>query len=121
MTPRRWFALLVTASLLAGCLGASNRPLQLLSGSGPTYPPAARAEGVEGFVVIRYDVTLQGQVSNATVVRAEPEGVFDRAALQAVRTWVFNPPLVDGEPRSEVGRESTVTFKLGGGDEYADH
>jgi TonB family protein len=109
------------ALLLAGCLGASNRPLQLLSGSGPTYPATARAEGVEGFVVVRYNVTLQGRVSNARVVRAEPAGVFDDAALVAVRSWVFNPSLVEGEPQAEVGRESTVTFKLGTSDEYADY
>lgn len=107
--------------MLTGCLASQNRPLQLLSGDGPTYPPGARDGGVEGFVVVRYDVTVQGRVSNAEVVRAEPAEVFDDAALTAVRSWVFNPSLVDGQPRPEVGRESTVTFKLGGGDEYADY
>ena len=117
----RIFVSAAAALLLAGCAGASNRPLQLVSGNGPSYPPAALAEGIEGFVVVRYNVTLQGRVSNARVVRAEPEGIFDEAALAAVRSWVFNPPLVDGEPQPEVGRESTVTFKLGSGDEYADY
>ncbi|MDH3643107.1 MAG: energy transducer TonB [Gammaproteobacteria bacterium] len=106
---------------LGGCLTSPNRPLQLISGTGPAYPAAAQAQGVEGYVVVRYDVTVQGRVSKARVVRAEPEGVFDEAALGAVRSWVFNPPLVDGEPQSAVGRESTVTFKVGSGDEYADY
>ena len=113
------FAMMV--AVLAGCLASQNRPLQLVSGGGPSYPAAARADGVEGFVVIRYDVTVQGRVSNAQVVRAEPPEVFDDAALKAVRSWVFNPPLVDGEPQREVGRESTVTFKLGSGNEYDDY
>jgi TonB family protein len=117
----RFIALVLAAWLLVGCLGASNRPLQLISGSGPAYPATARAQGVEGFVVVHYDVTRQGRVGNARVVRAEPAGVFEDAALTAVRSWVFNPPLVDGEPQPAVGRESTVTFKLGSGDEYADY
>ena len=107
--------------LLTGCLGPSNRPLQLISGGGPTYPAAARADGIEGFVVVRYNVTLDGRVSDARVVRAEPPDIFDAAALAAVRSWVFNPPLVDGQPQPEIGRQSTVTFKLGTGDEYADY
>ena len=121
MTIARALALTILFGVLGGCLAAQNRPLQLISGSGPSYPAAARAQGVEGYVVVRYDVTVQGRVSKARVVRAEPEGVFDEAALGAVRSWVFNPPVVDGEPQSEVGRESTVTFKLGSGDEYADY
>ena len=107
--------------LLSGCLGPSNRPLQLISGSGPSYPAAARAQGVEGFVVIRYNISVQGRVSDARVVGAEPADIFDAAALAAVRSWVFNPPLVDGEPQPELERESRVTFKLGTGAEYADY
>ena len=114
--------LIVTAGLLlVGCLGASNRPLQLISAGGPSYPVQARADAVEGSVVIRYDVTRQGRVENARVVRAEPAGVFDDAALTAVRSWVFNPSLREGVPRAEFGRESSVTFKLGVGDEYSEY
>ncbi len=109
------------ALLLAGCLGASNRPLQLLSGSGPDYPAAARAQGLEGVVVVRYDISVQGRVANARIVRAEPAGVFEEAALTAVGSWVFNPRLVNGEPQREAGRESTVTFKLGSAAEYPDY
>lgn len=117
----RSVAALAAAVFVVGCLGASNRPLQLMSGSGPAYPAAARADGVEGFVVVGYDVTRDGRVTNARVLRAEPAGVFDDAALSAVRSWVFNAPLVDGKPQPVMGRESTVTFKLGSGDEYAEY
>ncbi len=101
----------------AGCASA-NRPLQLLSGQGPVYPAAARAEGVEGSVTVRYDVTVEGAVENARVVASEPQGVFDEAALLAVRSWRFNAPVVDGERRPARNRESTLTFLLGGTNEY---
>ena len=96
------------------------RPTQLVSGSA-AYPEDARAQGIEGLVVVRYDVAVDGRVINARVVRAEPPDVFDDAALASVRSWRFNPALADGVPRATQDIESTVTFKLDGGDEYADY
>jgi TonB family protein len=117
----RCAALFLTAALLWGCAGTSNRPTQLISGSAAAYPEGARAKGIEGLVVVRYDVAVDGRVINARVVRADPPDVFDDAALSSVRSWLFNPALVDGVPRATQNIESTVTFKLGAGDEYADY
>ena len=110
--PVRSFLAALTVVALAAC-AAKDRPLQLISGAGPVFPEVARAEGIEGRVVVRYDVDLEGTVRNARVVRSEPPGVFDAAALAAVRSWRFNPPLVDGEPVAARNRESEVTFKQG--------
>ena len=109
----------VLVLLLAGCAG-QNRPLQLASASGPEYPASARAAGIEGFVVVRYDVTVDGRVVNAMPVRAEPDGVFEEAAVASVSGWVFVAPIVDGEAVEVIGRESRVTFKLADGtyDDY---
>ncbi len=117
----RCAALILTAILLCGCAVSSNRPTQLVSGSAAAYPADARAQGIEGLVVVRYDVSVDGRVINARVVRADPADVFDDAALSSVRSWRFNPALVDGVPRATQDVESTVTFKLDGGDEYADY
>ncbi len=102
---------------LGGCASA-NRPLQLVSGQGPAYPAGARANGVEGSVTVRYDVTVDGAVKNARVVASEPQGVFDEAALLALRSWRFNAPVLNGERQATRNRESTLTFRLGGTDEY---
>lgn len=72
-------------------------------------------------MVVRYDVTAAGAVSNAQVVEAQPESTFDAAALLAVRSWVFKPALVNGEPQAAQGLQSTVRFKLGSGTEYAEY
>ena len=117
----RCAALMLTAALVCGCAGSESRPVQLVSGSAAAYPEEARSQGVEGFVVVRYDVAADGRVVNARVVRAEPPDLFDDAALSSVRSWRFNAALVDGVPPSTKGVESTVTFKLGAGDEYADY
>ena len=106
--------------VLSGC-AAQNRPLQLLAGAGPIYPAAARADGVEGSVTIRYDVTADGVVTNARVVASVPPGVFDEAALAAVRSWRFNAPVVAGERQPAANRESTLDFRLGGGAAYENY
>lgn len=105
--------LLVLASLvLTGCLGSANRPLQLLSGAGPVYPPEARAQGIEGDVTVRYAISADGQVQQAEVVAAEPAGIFEAAALAAVRSWRYAAPVRDGQPQAVAQVRSVVRFRL---------
>jgi TonB family protein len=112
--------LLTLAVVLSGC-ASSDRPLQLLSGTGAVYPPQARAEGVEGYAVVRYDVDTEGRVGNARVVASSPQGVFDESALQAVSRWRFRPAERNGEPLAVNGLESRLDFVLKGGEAYADY
>ena len=104
--------------LIAGC-AAAPRPLQFVSGPDPVYPPEARSAAIEGQVTVRYDVSVEGTVMNARVVEAEPDGVFDRAALEAVAQWRFRPPAVDGRNVVLRDRVSTLEFRLGESDAYA--
>jgi TonB family protein len=114
------FNLLLVSSvlLLAGCMGSHNRPLQLISGAGPTYPSQAQTDRIEGEVVVRYDVTREGRVVNARIDSAQPPGVFDEAALATVRSWKYNPQIRDGEPQAVQNILSTVRFRLSGSDQY---
>jgi protein TonB len=97
---------------LLGACASQTRPMQLVSGSGPTYPPAAKASGVEGMVVVRYGISIDGRVINARVDSAEPEGVFEEAALKAVRSWRYNPAVIEGEPVPVENIVSRIRFKL---------
>ena len=90
----------------------------MLSGQGPIYPPQAKSQQIEGEVVVGYDVTIEGRVTNARVVSSAPAGLFDASALAAVRTWRFNAPLVEGERRAAPNQQSTVTFRVTGADKY---
>ena len=112
MSRKRRFGIAFAALAVAGC--ASNyRPLQFIGGTDLVYPPSAKAAGIEGHVVVSYDVTVEGRVVNAAVTAAEPPGVFDQAALAAVRSWRFRPPLRRGEAVAAPARVSEVVFKLG--------
>lgn len=110
--------LLGGCALLAAC-SAPSRPPQFLSGPDLVYPPAARAAGIEGHVVVRYDVTAGGGVANPVVVESQPAGTFDAAALASLSGWRFRPRIENGQAVSAPNRVSTLRFRLGEGDEYA--
>lgn len=103
---------------LAGCV-AMSRPPQFIGGTDLVYPAAAKQQGIEGRVMVRYDVTVDGTVVNASVVQSEPPRVFDQAALAAVRSWRFRPKVEDGELVHAEARISELRFRLGES-EYVD-
>ena len=109
------------AALFLTACASGNRPLQLVSGTGAIYPPQAREQGIEGYVVVRYDVDEEGRVRDPRVVSASPPDVFDESAVQAVSRWRFNAPRRNGEPQPVSGLESRMDFTLDGGDRYEDY
>jgi periplasmic protein TonB len=66
------------------------------------YPIPALMKGIEGFVELRFTVTETGSVANPEVLRADPPGVFERAAMRAVLKWKYQPQLVDGKPTAVI-------------------
>jgi len=66
----------------------TREPVELVA---PEYPRGAERRGIEGMVRIAYSIDADGNVVNAEVVEASPEGVFDRAALSAIESWRYVP------------------------------
>lgn len=88
-----------------------NRPPRAIQVVSPTYPQSAQARGIEGFVVLEVVVSERGQVVEAKVVSAQPQGLFDQVAIEAVRKWTFEPGLENG--KTVVGRiKQKVNFEL---------
>jgi TonB family protein len=57
----------------------------------PRYPAQALRDGIQGEVQVEFEVDATGVVRNPRVLQADPPGVFDEAALAAVRGWWLNP------------------------------
>jgi periplasmic protein TonB len=57
----------------------------------PRYPEAARREGVEGTVTLRFEVLASGKVGTVQVQRSARRPDMDRAAVEAIKTWLFEP------------------------------
>ncbi len=77
----------------------------------PDYPWRAADEGVEGSVALRLLVDRAGRVEELEVERAQPPGVFEQAALDAVRRWTFAPGRFQGQPVS-VWCKTEVVFRM---------
>jgi TonB family protein len=75
----------------------------------PVYPPQALRNGTRGWVELEFTVAPNGTVRDIQVVSAEPRGVFDSAASEAVAAWRFRPRMVNGQP---VAQRSTVTMRF---------
>ena len=78
------------------------------------YPRRAQSRGIEGFVVVEFTVTKTGAVTNPAVVHAEPAGVFDRAALDAVVKFKYKPRVVDGVAMAVGGVQNKISFEIDG-------
>ena len=57
----------------------------------PRYPEAARREGVEGVVTLRFEVLANGTIGTVQVQQSAGREDLDRAAVEAVRAWLFEP------------------------------
>jgi protein TonB len=80
----------------------------------PDYPIQARQKRIEGWVDIQFTVAADGSVRDPVVLDAEPKAVFDRAALQAVKGWKYNPRIQDGKPVERPGLKVRIRFTLDG-------
>ena len=72
--------------------------ITVLSLTPPEYPQLAMEHHLSGSVLLRVEVAPDGHVANAVVESAVPRGIFEEAAIAAVRTWRFQPAMKDGRP-----------------------
>ena len=62
----------------------------------PDYPPNALKQSISGAVTLEYTVDTRGATRDIHVVEAAPPGVFDQAAINAVKHWRYAPMIVNG-------------------------
>lgn len=77
----------------------------------PVFPESARLAGAEGFVELAWTVLRDGRVGWARIVRAEPSGFFEAAALDSVRQWRFQPAQ-SGAQAIECRTQTRLRFTL---------
>ncbi|MGR9071637.1 MAG: energy transducer TonB [Gammaproteobacteria bacterium] len=77
----------------------------------PRYPMRASARRIEGWVKLEFTITETGTVKDAVVVAAEPENIFDDAALKAIMKWKFKPKVIDNEAFEQRATQ-VIEFRL---------
>ena len=83
--------------------------LVLVKSVQPDYPLKARQDSIEGWVELEFTVAESGLVKDPTVHAANPRGVFDRAAIDALLQWRYKPVLVDAKP---VARRARIRIRF---------
>ncbi len=90
-------------------LGGRVKMARLLHRVEPEYPVIARQMRVSGVVEIEGVIGVDGRMREVRLVSGHP--LLARAALEAVRQWIYEPTTLNGVP-VEVVAPITVTFRL---------
>jgi TonB family protein len=92
-------------------LAALAASLKRLRATPPDYPRDALNRKITGSVTLEFTVDGRGETRDIHVIEAAPPGVFDDAAISAVRRWRYAPAVVNGTP-VEVPIRTRVRFEL---------
>ncbi len=84
-----------------------------IKGGNPVYPFEARAAHASGTVVLHAIISKEGSISRLVVI-ASPRRSLAEAAVDAVKTWKYQPYLLNDQP-TEVDTTVIVNFYLNGG------
>lgn len=80
----------------------------------PRYPRKARLLGLEGWVLLKYDITPLGTVENAKILDSHPARVFDHSAIKALLKWKFKPRKEEGKFVAQRDLRAKIDFKFDG-------
>lgn len=69
--------------------------LNTISRISPVYPKRAASKGITGWASVEFTVSPQGDVVEANLIESSND-LFDRAALEAIKKWRFEPYLQEG-------------------------
>lgn len=77
----------------------------------PLYPEGCRSRGAEGRVVVQFDVTPEGNVTNIVIVESA-NSCFNRTVRNAVSKWKYPPATENGRSVMRYGVVETFSFSL---------
>jgi protein TonB len=88
-----------------------NPPKPASRGGSQEYPPKARKEGIEGYVLLNIYVRDDGSVGGVKVLDASPKGVFEDSAKTYVEDWSFVAGTYEGQAVDSWVKQKVV-YKL---------
>jgi len=100
----------ISAPNLKGTMG--NQQALPLYRVDPRYPSKALKRRVEGYVIMRFTIDATGRPKDIEVIEAEPQRMFEREAIRALKKWKYQPKVEDGVSIEQFGQTAKVEFKL---------
>ncbi|MEM7762827.1 MAG: TonB family protein [Pseudomonadota bacterium] len=70
---------------------ADDFELVVIRTTPPQYPRSAQRRGIEGWVDVQFSVGADGTTRDISVFDSAPGSIFDRAAVDAVAKWRYEP------------------------------
>lgn len=96
-----------------GAFGGSGvTPPRLIHRPRMPYPPRARKEEIEGFVMVKVLVSANGSISEFEILGARPEDVFEDVVINSLAQWRFSPAKDSGGRPIEIWKEYNIKFRL---------
>jgi len=90
-------------------VGGNVQSAKLVRQPRPNYPPLAKQARISGIVKLSAVISKDGTIKELQVISGHP--LLVPAALEAVKQWVYQPTLLNGEP-VEVQTQIDVNFTL---------
>ena len=75
----------------------------------PQYPQEAREKQIQGLVVLKAEISKEGDVTELMLVSGHP--LLAPAAIEAVKQWKYKPYQLNGQPVA-VETQVSVSFEL---------
>jgi protein TonB len=90
-------------------VGGNVQQAKLVRQPRPVYPPLAKQARIQGVVKLNAIISRDGTIQNLSVLSGHP--LLVPSAMEAVKQWVYQPTLLNGEP-VEVVTQIDVNFTL---------
>lgn len=74
-----------------------DQPVRVLTSVFPKYPVKARANEIEGDVIVEITINTDGKVGTVRVLQS-PDDLLSAASIEAVEQWRFAPMTRNGKP-----------------------
>lgn len=78
----------------------------------PKYPRLAEERGIEGEVIVEFSIDERGQVIDPVIIDAQPNKVFNRNVLRAIKDFTFTPHRIDGDAVTVDKVREVFVFKI---------
>ena len=111
-----WFPVLVLVAANAAADDSSSKQVYAkpVDRSAPRYPSSELRRRQQGWVELNYVVTKEGEVVEPVVEASSGSRAFERAALNTVKNWRYEPAMLNGEPIQQCKTAVRISFALDG-------
>ena len=78
----------------------------------PVYPPFAEVDRMEGWVILSFIISPQGEVTEPMIEDSTGIKAFESSAIEALKKWRYMPATRDGVPVEQAVRKFRMAFQI---------